>query len=218
MFPLNILRLSASLPPADMLGLVRGGEAETLRVVAHRRLLLGDVKLSPAVNTASSIVPRTNVPGALTAEVDMEGQGKRTMFVLGSTSVPNAGAAGGSSSTSTNVGDAAWKPSHFPHPFWAVKKTDTEEQANCKLVPYTIRNVGTMTRSQATEEESTMEPLADSWSVKVGVIENTKEIARGTELVVHWRVGRSTSTKSKIASVSWVEKAEKEARKRSRVQ
>ena len=111
-----------------------------------------------------------------------------TVFIVGGSSCPsltpaalaNAGSAAPSPEVVTSHD---WKSSHFPWPFWLVRRCEKAEDANCTLVDWRIAGVATMAAATAVEGS---DPQVDTSHVSLPVLVNSMSIERGQELVVHW--------------------------------
>jgi len=187
--------------------MVRGGDSTKLRVIAAVAADEGALKLAPRVRNAASIVAKTSSPWALEATMQFPtGQGM-SVFIIGQASVPAP------VPTSASVPPPVlWKPTHFPWPFWAVKRTDVSAQANCVLQPWTVRCVGTFAQNTPADGDDLK---LDAMCVTIPIMVNSKPLERGDELVVYWPSSSSAdSSKPKKAPSTWVDEARNSQRKR----
>ena len=128
------------------------------------------------------------------------------VFIVGGSTCPSLTAsalanAGSAASSSETVSSHDWKASHFPWPFWLVRRVDKAEDANCVLVDWRIATVSTMATASVTGD---CEPQVDLSRVCIPVLVNNVTIERGQELVVHWVV-KNTTKENK--SLSWFDES-----------
>ena len=202
-------RLHAGLPKPS-LQIMRGGFSKRLRVLSQTALEPFALRLVPLVGHISKIMPRSAQPSALQARVMLEGKEPLTVFILGTSQLPPA-------PTPTRVGQEAvhdeskpfqahdWKASHFPWPFWLVRRVDDEEEANCKLQTWLVRSVGTMSVAKT-------EPVVETHDVSLPVLTNFQKLEKDTELVVHW-ASRAPVKATKPKASTWVDAATRHFKK-----
>ena len=211
-----ILRLAARLPTPDVI-ILRGGAEKRVRVAADRDFDVGGLVIVPLVQGINRLSCRSVQAWALRASVSRaEADEASTVFIVGGSSLPALtpsalANAGSSSSSSLHVSSHDWKQSHFPWPFWLVRRCDREEDANCKLVDWKVVGVSTMTAATAAVSS---EPLVDASYVTIPVLVNTKDLVRGQELIVHW-LGTVPKAKPKMSkSTTWFDESSKLSKKK----
>ena len=77
--------------------------------------------------------------------------------------------------------DHDWKSTHFPWPFWAVRRLGSDAGTNCKLQWITVNTVHT-----GSEKSIMPEAVVDAYDVTLPVLINTADVSSGDELVAHW--------------------------------
>ena len=82
--------------------------------------------------------------------------------------------------------DHAWKNGDFPWPFWLVRRSTIAEECNCAIAMCQTRHVSTV-EVPAAVGISQGTCLVDTVEVSIPVLSNTKALAVGDELVVHWK-------------------------------
>ena len=103
-------------------------------------------------------------------------------------------------------GDHDWKATHFPWPFWAVKRGPTAEGTNCGLEKITVNTVHTCTA---------VADSVDVYEVVVPMMANHCDISKGTELIANWPNRTAAAPKRKdpkLTLSTWVHQAAKKSR------
>ena len=198
----------------DFLSIKRGGLQKGVKVWADRAIKVGEVMLVPLIPTISRVSTKCQAAYILTARVTgMEGS-LGQLFILGASTLPACPAptlvgsgSGAASNSSGEVLDShEWKNSHFPWPFWLVRRVDHESDANCHFLPVLSRTVHTMTVPDN-------ECLVDSFDVMLPVMTNFKPVKAGEELVVHWAAEEVKKPNQRKAT-TWMDAATQAAKKR----
>ena len=189
---------------------MRGGEEKRLRVVADKCFEVGALLIAPLVQGISRLATRSTQAWALRASVARaEGSEASSVFIVGGSTCPPVTAAalanaGSAASSSETVTSHDWKPSHFPWPFWLVRRVERAEDANCTLVDWRIAAVSTMAPASATGDS---EPQVDTSHVSIPVLINNVIIERGQELVVHWTTAVVKNKTKENKSLSWFDES-----------
>jgi hypothetical protein len=204
--------------PVNDLGVVRGGcSSRSVKVIAERAMKANDVQLVPLVSSLARVAARGGQPWECEAKVTVAGSTGRIFYLLGTASLPptpSAALAPSLEGTAPSLGGTEaitaheWKNSHFPWPFWLVKRCEQEENANCILAPWLIRSINAMSAAG-------QEPVVGSYEVTIPVMVNTKDISKGEELVVYWP-SKAQPKASKVKSQTWVDSAAKQLKKKAR--
>ena len=79
--------------------------------------------------------------------------------------------------------DHDWKSTHFPWPFWTVRRLCSDAGRNCKLQWITVNTVHT-----GSEKSIMPEAVVDACDVNLPVLINTEDVGIGDELVAHWPI------------------------------
>ncbi len=204
------------------LALHKGGDVKFVRVLAVAALKAGELKLVPMVQNMMKVT--TTDSGGAPPQVNVVGQHITQSFylcqtvslpprhgsaVFGSVADFAATATAVAASTAASLSDHAWKASHFPWPFWAMRRTETESSANCVL-----ERVSTLVTLTSTCE-SWGEPVVDTVSVDVPIITNKVPIDKGTELLVFWPARRKTAVAAnpKYKVQTWASQAAQASKK-----
>jgi hypothetical protein len=198
--------------------LLRGGEEKRLRVVADKRFAVGDLVIAPLVQGINKLSSRSVQPWAVQATVARaEDSEASIVFIVGGSTCPVLTAAAlataGSSASSSEIASThEWKASHFPWPFWLVRRVDKADDANCELVDWRIATVSTMAPAQAAGDG---EPHVDVSHVCIPVLVNRVTIEKGEELVVHWKIIALAKNKQKeLKSQSWFDESLRVSKKK----
>ena len=209
-------RLGARLLMPDV-ALLRGGEEKRLRVVADKCFAVGDLVIAPLVPGINKLSNRSSQPWAVRATVARaEDSEASDVFIVGGSTCPFLTAvalatAGSSASSSETVSSHEWKSSHFPWPFWLVRRVDKADDANCVLVDWRITTVATMAPATAAGD---CEPHVDLSNVCIPVLVNKVTIAKGQELVVHWTTVVTKNKCKEFKSQSWFDESLRLAKKK----
>ena len=210
-----ISRLQARLPLPEV-SLMRGGDEKRMRVVADKCFEAGALLIAPLVQGISRLATRSTQAWALRATVSRsEDSEASTVFIVGGSTCPSMTAAalanaGSASSSSEAVSSHEWKASHFPWPFWLVRRVDKAEDANCVLVDWRIATVSTMATASETGD---CEPQVDLSHVCIPVLVNSVTIERGEELVVHWAIPVVKNKGKATKSLSWFDESARLSKK-----
>ena len=209
-------RLGARLPMPDV-ALLRGGEEKRLRVVADKRFAVGDLVIAPLVQGINKLSSRSVQPWAVQATVARaEDSEASIVFIVGGSTCPFLTAAAlataGSSASSSEIASThEWKASHFPWPFWLVRRVDKADDANCELVDWRIATVSTMAPAQAAGDG---EPHVDVSHVCIPVLVNKVTLEKGQELVVHWKIVLAKNKQKELKSQSWFDESLRVSKKK----
>ena len=74
-----------------------------------------------------------------------------------------------------------WQPAHNPWPLWFIKRVSEVGASNCSIQEVDVRIVTTFDHSAGGKKA-----FADNCEVKLPLLVNTKALAQGEELQVHW--------------------------------
>jgi hypothetical protein len=209
-------RLGARLPMPDV-ALLRGGEEKRLRVVADKCFAVGDLVIAPLVQGINKLSSRSVQPWAVQATVARaEDSEASIVFIVGGSTCPFLTAAAlataGSSASSSEIASThEWKASHFPWPFWLVRRVDKADDANCELVDWRIATVSTMAPAIVAGER---EPHVDVSHVCIPVLVNKVTIEKGQELVVHWKIVLAKNKQKELKSQSWFDESLRMSKKK----
>jgi hypothetical protein len=190
----------------QQLAIYKGGDAKFVRVVAVAALKAGELKLVPMVQNIMKVMtadsggapPQVNVVGQhitrsfyLCQTVSLPPRRGSTVFDSVAELTAAATAVAVTSSTAASLCDHSWKASHFPWPFWAMRRTEIESAANCVFERATT--LVTMTSTCP----SWGEPVVDTVTVEVPIITNKVPLEKGAELQVFWPARRKTAVADK---------------------
>ena len=125
-------------------------------------------------------------------------------------SAPAVAGPPGGADTVLDMGAHEWKANHFPVPFWAVQRRPLVHGTKCELQSIEVATAQTFPLG------SSGEPAVQMSSVSLPVLRNTKEIAKGEELVVHWPVREANKSKQAPRSTTWAQQAGQAAKKAKR--
>ena len=209
-------RLGARLPMPDV-ALLRGGEEKRLRVVADKCFAVGDLVIAPLVQGINKLSSRSVQPWAVQATVARaEDSEASIVFIVGGSTCPVLTAAAlataGSSAFSSEIASThEWKASHFPWPFWLVRRVDKADDANCELVDWRIATVSTMAPAIVAGER---EPHVDVSHVCIPVLVNKVTIEKGQELVVYWKIVHAKNKQKELKSQSWFDESLRVSKKK----
>ena len=209
-----LCRMQRSVDSASMgveVDIVRGGASKQPQVLAAKLFEINQVFLVPLVKTVAAISFKDGLPWELPVDVKEGLEPRVTAYIQGSSTLPKLQAA---SAVAESTGlsrrtDHAWKGSDFPWPFWLVRRSVTAEECNCAIVSCQTRHVSTF-GVPADAGGSAGNCLVDIVEVSVPVLSNTKVLAVGDELVVHWKKAVKATQHAKTKT--WQDAATQEFR------
>lgn len=198
---------------AELVTLEKGGEKKGVRVLAARDFAKHSLKLVPLVSSPVRITSVCNQGWAVAVRANSSGF-SREMFLTMTASFPppratvaDIGCAPGAPGSQATLFSHAWKPTHFPWPFWAVPRHDIQTGANCELQRFNVSVVVTGS------SDCMSDPVVDTIEVEIPVLVNSIALSKGDELTVFWPSRPTKADPQKQKLVTWVEQASKKQKK-----
>ena len=195
------------------LGFVCSTRGGGVSVLAAKAMQVGELRMAPLITGGSSLsrFSQTASAGFVLQVRVTRGDVTSEWHLNGSGSLPSASMA--VEHSDKEVTKHNWLAGHNPWPLWFIKRVNSQSESNCSFEDMVVRTVSTF---QATEAREGGDAFAANEDIVVPVLVNTKAVAKGDELRVHWMPKMKSSKSARADEITWATQARQKLGKQQR--